>query len=116
MADTLTGFIPYRPERYPPEQTAARATVFYEMIRGRRSVRQFSPELVARTVIEDLIRAAGGPGDAHPHPQPDGLPLPRTGPSHEREAVRPDPGRLRGAGGHRAGFSRRSLEKISSWR
>lgn len=66
---TTPGFIPYRPERYPPEETAARAAAFYAMIAGRRTVRDFSPEPVARTVIADLIRAAGtAPSGAHRQP------------------------------------------------
>jgi iodotyrosine deiodinase len=63
------GFIPYQPERYSPAETAARAAAFHEMVRGRRSVRQFSPEPVAREVIADLIRAAGtAPSGAHRQP------------------------------------------------
>lgn len=63
------GFISYRPERFSPAETAARARAFYEMINERRSVRVFSPEPVARAVIEDLIRAAGtAPSGAHRQP------------------------------------------------
>jgi len=68
-AQAATGFIPYRPGRYTPEAAAARARSFYQEVNGRRSVRRFSPEPVAREVIADLIRAAGtAPSGAHRQP------------------------------------------------
>lgn len=42
-----------------PEEMKARAREFYEEIRRRRTVREFSPRPVPREVIEDCLRAAG---------------------------------------------------------
>ena len=50
----LSGFV----ER-TPEQMKARAREFYEEIRRRRTVRDFSSRPVPREVIEDCLRAAG---------------------------------------------------------
>jgi len=43
----------------PPEEMKARARAFYEEIRRRRTVREFSPREVPRDVIENCLRAAG---------------------------------------------------------
>jgi nitroreductase len=43
----------------PPEEMKARAREFYEEIKRRRTVREFSPRPVPREVIEDCLRAAG---------------------------------------------------------
>ena len=43
----------------PPQEMKARAREFYEEIRSRRTVRQFSPRPIPREVIEDCLRAAG---------------------------------------------------------
>ena len=43
----------------PPEEMIERATDFYTEIRGRRSVRDFSPRPVQRDVIETCLHAAG---------------------------------------------------------
>jgi len=43
----------------PPDEMKARAREFYEEIRRRRTVREFSPRPVPREVIEDCLRAAG---------------------------------------------------------
>lgn len=43
----------------PPGEMKARAREFYEEIRRRRTVREFSPRPVPREVIEDCLRAAG---------------------------------------------------------
>ena len=50
----LTTFV-----EYPPEAMQARAREFYEEVRRRRTIRQFSPRPVPREVIEDCLRAAG---------------------------------------------------------
>lgn len=42
-----------------PAEMAARATSFYDEVRRRRTVRDFSDRPVPREVIEDCIRAAG---------------------------------------------------------
>ncbi|MEZ4756730.1 MAG: nitroreductase family protein [Flavobacteriales bacterium] len=61
--------VPYAPERYTPEHTAARAAAFHALLDGRRSVRHFSPEPIADAVIDDLIRAAStAPSGAHKQP------------------------------------------------
>ena len=46
-------------ERRPPAEVAARAEDFYEAIRRRRTVREFSSRPVPRAAIEWAIRAAG---------------------------------------------------------
>mgnify|MGYP003861806269 CR=1 FL=1 len=50
----LTTFV-----EYPPDEMTARARAFYEEIRGRRTVREFSSRPVSREVIDDCLRAAG---------------------------------------------------------
>jgi nitroreductase len=62
-------FVPY-PDRYvptaPPEQAAA---AFHDVMRRRRSVRQFSAQPVSRATIEWLVRAAhSGPSGANKQP------------------------------------------------
>ena len=44
---------------YPPEEMIARAQSFYEEIRRRRSVRDFSDKPVPREVVELALLAAG---------------------------------------------------------
>lgn len=43
----------------PPDEMRERARMFYEEIRRRRTVREFSSRPVPREVIEDCLRAAG---------------------------------------------------------
>ena len=50
----LTTFV-----EYPPEEMQARAREFYEEVRRRRTIREFSPRPVPREVIEDCLRVAG---------------------------------------------------------
>ncbi|MCZ6695119.1 MAG: nitroreductase family protein [Acidobacteria bacterium] len=53
-------FIPLEPmERVPIEEARRRARAFYEAMRRRRSVRQFSEAPADRAVIEDGLRTAG---------------------------------------------------------
>ncbi len=59
----MTGAKPFVPlttffERSPDEMKT-RAREFYEEIRGRRTVREFSSRPVSREVIDDCLRAAG---------------------------------------------------------
>jgi nitroreductase len=62
-------FLPYRPERLPPEETLRRARDFHAEMEGRRSVRFFSPEPVPRELIEIAIRTAStAPSGAHRQP------------------------------------------------
>ncbi len=42
-----------------PEEMRARAREFYEEVRRRRTIREFSPRPVPREVLEDCLRAAG---------------------------------------------------------
>lgn len=44
---------------YPPDEMTARAETFYEEMRRRRTVRDFSPRPVPRAVIETCLRSAG---------------------------------------------------------
>lgn len=44
---------------HPAEEMKKRAKDFYEEIKRRRTVREFSPRAVPREVIEDCLRAAG---------------------------------------------------------
>jgi nitroreductase len=56
----MPSFIPLQTYReYPPEEMAARAAAFYADIRRRRTVREFSPRPIPRTVIENCLRSAG---------------------------------------------------------
>jgi nitroreductase len=44
--------------RYPHEEMIERSEQFYQMIRSRRSVREFSDKAVPKKIIENCIRAA----------------------------------------------------------
>ena len=46
-------------QAYPPEEITARAQAFYEDIRRRRTVREFSDRPVPRETIEYALLAAG---------------------------------------------------------
>lgn len=62
-------FIPYRPEKVPPELMQQKALAFFEAMNARRTVRQFSDRIVPLNVIEDCIRTAGtAPSGAHMQP------------------------------------------------
>jgi len=63
-------FIPYTDyKEYPPEEMKKRARSFYEDLKRRRSVREFSDRPVFREIIEDCIRAAGtAPNGANMQP------------------------------------------------
>ena len=52
-------FIPLEFRRYPDEEMVARAEAFYDLLRTRRTVRDFSPESVPLEVIEAALRVAG---------------------------------------------------------
>jgi nitroreductase len=53
-------FVPLPSYReYPPDEMQRRAAGFYEDIRRRRTVREFSPRPVPRQVIADCLLAAG---------------------------------------------------------
>ena len=54
---------------YPPDEMRKRASDYYEDVRRRRTVRDFSDRLVPKAVIEDCIRAAGtAPSGANMQP------------------------------------------------
>lgn len=54
---------------YSPEEMEARAEAFYQNLRRRRTVRDFSDRPVPRAVIEDCLRAAGtAPNGANQQP------------------------------------------------
>lgn len=58
-----------RPSSYSPAQMRERAEAFYDEVRLRRTVREFSPEPVAREVIEACLLAAGtAPNGANHQP------------------------------------------------
>ena len=62
-------FIPYNPDRVPPEKILARAERIFAEMDQRRSVRMFSPEPVPREAIELAIRTAStAPSGAHRQP------------------------------------------------
>jgi len=44
---------------FPVEEMQSRATAFYEEVRRRRTVREFSDRSVPREIVEECIRAAG---------------------------------------------------------
>ena len=69
MSNTVP-FIPYtHPVDVSDEQIGNRARAFYELLNGRRTVREFSDRPVSREVIETCIRAAGtAPSGAHKQP------------------------------------------------
>ena len=53
---------------YPPEEATARARAFREHLERRRTVRDFAPDPVPRSVVEDAIRAASAPSGANMQP------------------------------------------------
>ena len=60
----LTGFI-----EYDPKEMQARASAFYEEIKRRRTVRDFSTRAIPTGVLEDCIKAAGtAPNGANMQP------------------------------------------------
>jgi nitroreductase len=63
-------FVPLSTYReYPLEEMQQRALEFYEEIKRRRTVREFSPRPVSRGIIETCLRAAGtAPNGANMQP------------------------------------------------
>jgi iodotyrosine deiodinase len=62
-------FIPLAFERLPADEQLRRADVFYDLMRRRRTVRDFSPEPVPFTLIERAIATAGtAPSGANMQP------------------------------------------------
>ncbi len=61
--------IPHRADRVPPEEMARRATALLEVMRSRRSVRDFSTEPVDAALIRAAVEiAASAPSGAHRQP------------------------------------------------
>ncbi|MBB5211368.1 nitroreductase family protein [Microbulbifer hydrolyticus] len=68
MADSA-GFVPLQFERLDDDTMGERAQAFYQRMRTRRSVRDFSAAPVPRAVIEDALRTAGSaPSGANMQP------------------------------------------------
>ena len=62
-------FVPLRYQKPESDEVARRARRFYELMDGRRSVRDFSSEPVPARVIENLVRTAStAPSGAHRQP------------------------------------------------
>ena len=63
-------FVPLESYReMPPEEMSARARAFYELMKRRRSVREFSDRPVDREIIEQCLLAAGtAPNGANMQP------------------------------------------------
>lgn len=62
-------FKPYQTPVFSPEETAQKASAFYEFMDTRRSIRHFSDKPVPRSVIEKLILTAStAPSGAHKQP------------------------------------------------
>lgn len=65
----MSEFEPLRFAEYPADDMSRRAVEFYEEIRKRRTVRDFSARPVAREIIEYCVRAAGtAPSGANMQP------------------------------------------------
>ncbi|MDG1484457.1 MAG: nitroreductase family protein [Myxococcota bacterium] len=65
----MSGFIPYRPRRLAQDTGLERLKDLHAELDARRSVRHFSPEPVARPLIEQAIMAAStAPSGAHRQP------------------------------------------------
>jgi len=62
-------FVPLRFARYSEEEQLARSRAFLELMRARRTVRDFSPEPVPAELIDNAIATAGtAPSGAHQQP------------------------------------------------
>lgn len=62
-------FVPLAIKRVSPDEQSAQATAFYEMLRTRRTVRDFAPDPVPFELIETAIRtAAAAPSGANRQP------------------------------------------------
>jgi len=69
MSAAAHPFLPLVFRRLPPEEMLARARAFREEVATRRSVREFSDELLPAGVLDECIRAAGlAPSGANRQP------------------------------------------------
>src|SRR3990172_3464371 len=68
-AESEPKFVAYTPGRLSEEQMLSKAAGFFELLKGRRSVRMFSPDPVPRQIIEIILETAGtAPSGAHKQP------------------------------------------------
>lgn len=64
-----SGFIPYHSLSFPEEEMLKRSESFYELMKQRRSLREFSEREVPLSLMENLIRTAGtAPSGANKQP------------------------------------------------
>lgn len=69
MSHHAGGFSPLEFERLPAGESIARSQRFYDLMRRRRTVREFSPDPAPMEVIENAIRVAGtSPSGANQQP------------------------------------------------
>lgn len=62
-------FVAYSHETYPEDEMLFRSKVFYDWMNKRRTVRDFSDQLIPREVIENLVLTAStAPSGAHKQP------------------------------------------------
>ncbi|MBK8956585.1 MAG: nitroreductase family protein [Saprospiraceae bacterium] len=62
-------FIPYFPMLYAPDKMKMRAESFYNLMDGRRTVRDFSSRPIPDEIIENLLKTAGtAPSGANKQP------------------------------------------------
>jgi iodotyrosine deiodinase len=62
-------FIRYEPQTYPPAEMLRRSDAFFQLLNGRRSVREFSDHPVDRKIIDLAIQSAStAPSGAHKQP------------------------------------------------
>jgi len=67
--DAAYPFVPLAHERLDPDEALARSRAFLEEMRGRRSVRAFSPQPVPFELVANAIATAGtAPSGAHQQP------------------------------------------------
>lgn len=69
MKKSTNNFVAYSGLFYDAEEMLARSMSFYELMDQRRTVREFSDQPIAKTVIENIIKAAStAPSGAHKQP------------------------------------------------
>ncbi len=69
MMNAAESFIPYLPHAQDESDISNRSSEFYNFLKTRRSIREFSSRPVPREVIEDIIRSAGtAPSGANKQP------------------------------------------------
>jgi len=69
VSDDVPAFVPYRPERVPPDDALRRGADLVDRLERRRSVRMFAADPVPRKAIELAVQAANtAPSGAHLQP------------------------------------------------